>query len=403
MRKTTYLLVIAFMFSSSILLIGQSDEEIAIKLLTTKTQFEAGLGINLQFSTSNNSQPILYCSNSYGTILIEPSIENKTLNYKIPENIANRSGLVNWKLLADDNTLSGKFYINPKQAANTMETYIGPPSIEAGGLDYTMLVVIPTDIYGNALKDSTEVEVKHQFLSSEYRNMVRMHNLIAYKNLYSETKTGRMLVSSETLGKNSKEYVIDVQPAIPTNFNISFKQNHNYADGNQITTLLSSIIRDKNGNIVSDGTLVDFFITNSDKNILRTSAPTINGIAMAKTVHPDYEDIWNIKAYIEGMAESDIITINFEQIIKGYDVVFSNNNRTITVGPLQSFMGQMIPDGLQIKLHIYKDDTKIDMILKESFEGFTTFKLNPNEIPSDSYNMMIEVAKIEKTFKHVKL
>ncbi|AUP81508.1 hypothetical protein C1H87_02455 [Flavivirga eckloniae] len=392
------------MLASFITMVSQTSTDNTLKLLTTETQFEAGANIVLKFSSSNGATPLLYCSNSHGAFLIEPIVKNNTLHFEIPKNIANKTGLINWKLLADTEKLSGTFFINPKQYPNTMETYLGPPTIEAGGTDYTMLVVIPTDVYDNPLKDSTQVNVKHQFLTSEYQDIIYTDQLVAHINLHSEAKTGRMLISSETLDKNSKEYVINVLPAIPTNFNITYEQNHNYADGNQITTFLTSEIRDKNGNMVSDGTLVTFFITNKNKNILKTSAPTINGLATAKMVHPDYGDTWMVKAYIEGMAESNnTLSFDFKQIITDYKVVFSNNNRTIVVGPLQSFMEQMIPDGLQVKLHIYKDNTKVETILKESFEGFVTFKLDVNEIPSNTYKMVVETAKIEKTFENIKL
>ncbi len=403
MRKISYILSTAFLLISSVRLVGQEHDKTRAVLLTVKTQFEAGQDIVLKFSVANDSLPVLYCSNSYGMLLIDPALKNNILEYKIPDVMANRSGLVNWKLLNADKTLSGEFYINPKEHPETMETYLGPPTIEAGGRDYTMFVVIPTDIYGNALKDSTEVTVNHQFLASEYTNRVLTHDLIAYKNLYSYKKTGRMAIGSKTFETNSKEYIIDVLPAIPTDFKISYERNHNYADGNQVTSFFTSIIRDRNDNVVSDGTLVTFYITSKTRHILKTSAPTINGIAIAKMVHPDHGDTWTVQAFIEGMAESDTILFDFKQIITDYKVVFSNNNRTITVGPLQSFMDQMMPDGLQVKLYIYRDNTKLDMILKESFEGFVTYRLNSNEIPGGTYKMIIETARIEKIFENIKL
>jgi hypothetical protein len=335
--------------------------------------------------------------------LIVPSFNDSRLLYNIPLNICSKRGQVNWKLLNIDVSISGQFYIKAKEEVATIETYIGPPSIEAGGRDYTMLVVIPTDSLDNPLSENTLVTANHQFLDSEQSDQIFTKNLIAYKNLYSEEESGRMLVSSKSLGINSKEYTVNITPAIPTDFTILSKRPHNYADGNQITNFSTSVIKDEYNNVVSDGTYVSFFITNKKGNILNTSGTTIRGIAESKMIHPDFEDTWSIKAYITGMAESNTILLDYKQVIHDFEVAFSNNNRDIKVGPLQSFMGQMIPDGLQVEIQVYKEDTLLKSYIKSSFEGFTHLNLKPAIFENGSYKIVIQVAGIKKTFNNKEL
>ncbi len=373
------------------------------KLIATKNEFVAGDAIVLKFSTTGGLQPLLYASYSYGNTIIKPVTEVGMLNYNLPQTISSKSGVVNWKLLADNQTLSGKCHILPKTKAISMETYLGPPSIAAGRTDFSMLVVIPTDRFDNPLQDSTAVNVKHQFLNNEENNTVYIKNGISYKNIFSETKTGRMLISSECLGKNSKEFTLNVLPDLPTDFEIYFDRNHQYADGNQITSFTTSIIKDNYGNIVSDGTYAAFFISNKSKAILKTSGTTINGIASAKMIHPDHEDSWKVKAIIEGMAKSNTIELDYKPALLDFQVVFSEDNRTITIGPLKSFMNQMIPDGLEVSLSVFKNKTKHKTLLKSSFGGYATFKLNTNDFTNDIYNFKIETAGIEKPFKQIKL
>ncbi len=401
--KPTYLLIIALVFLSFTSSVDESIINDDIQLLTTETEFEAGSTIGLTFSTTNASKPNLYLSNSYGSTILKPHLENSILNYQLPKTFSNKTGMVNWKLLSDNTALSGKFNIHSKQDVSSMETYLGPPSIEAGETDYTMLVVIPTDIYDNPLKDSTAVSVKHQFLENESKDVIYMKNSISYKNIYSESKTGRILISSECLSKNSKEYDVNIMPAIPTDFTITYNRNHEYADGNQITSFSTSIIKDKYDNIVSDGTYVDFFITNASNHILKTSGITINGIAKAKMIHPDHKENWTVKAFIEGMSESDSISLIYKQAVLDFQVAFSEDNRTISVGPLKSFMNQMIPDGLEVKLHIYQNDKKTKTLFKSAFEGYTSFKLNSNIFPKNVYTFKIETAGIQKTYQNIKL
>lgn len=397
--KFTYLLISGLI---ALLSLPSNNNNEGVELLTQETTFEAGQSIILKFSGSSEETPSLYVSNSYGSTLIRPYLESGTLNYQIPKSISNKKGVVNWKLLAKI-SLSGSFNIITKQKTVSLETYLGPPSIQAGGTDYSMLVVIPTDSYDNPLADSTKVTVKHQFLDNQRNEDVLIKNRIAYKNIYSETKTGRILVSSECTGLNSKEYTVNVMPAIPTSFDISYQRNHNYADGNQITTFSTSIIKDKFGNMVSDGTYVEFFISNNSKHILKTFGTSINGIAHAKMIHPDHEDQWTVKAFVEGMAESNQIELVYNPIISDFNVVFSESNRTITVGSLKSFMNQMVPDGLEVSLSVYENDIKLKTLTKSSFEGYASFKLDNNNFPSKNYMFKIKTAGIEKTYPNIKL
>jgi len=401
--KPTYLFLISIWILSSFSSIIKDEQTAEIKLITTINEFEVGKSITLQFSTNENKRPMLYCSNSYGSTLVTPSFEEDILNFRIPQNISNKSGLVNWKLLTENNPLIGSFKINPKKNVVKMETYLGPPNLVAGIKDYTMLVVIPTDEFDNPVKDSTVVNVKHQFLSLETKEDVLTHNLFAYKNIYSKKENGRMIISSECLSTNSKEYTIDILPSNPINFSITSQRDHNYADGNQITTFSTSTILDDYGNIVSDGTFVEFYIVNKNNNILKLSGLTINGIASAKILNPDHEEQWQISAIINGIAQSNVITLKYMQAVKDYQVDFSKNNRIITVGHLKSFMNQTIPDGLLVTLSIYDAHNLVQEFIVTSDNGYANFVLNNNIFKNGSYNIIIKTAGITKSYKNKNL
>ena len=210
----TYLYLFGLILLSSFSNAQQNQTAIKVKLLTIQKDFEVGSSIVLNFSASDNEMPLLYCSNSYGSTLISPILKNNILEYFIPENITKKTGVVIWKVLENDSSLSGKLNIIPKAEVASMETYIGPPSIEAGGTDYTMLVVIPTDSLDNPVPTNTWVNAKHQFLTSEESDVIFTKNGIAYKNIFSKKESGRMLVSSESLGTNSKEFTININDAI---------------------------------------------------------------------------------------------------------------------------------------------------------------------------------------------
>lgn len=377
---------------------NSSDSKHDIELLTTQSSYVAGEEISLQFKGNANATTYLLCANSYGTIVVLPSIDNSITSFQLPQSFTNKSGTINWQLISDSFLKTGTLYINPQPKIKAIETYIGPPSIEAGATDYTMLVTIPTDHLDNPLADNTEVTVKYQFLDRNFKNNITMKNGIAYKNIYSEKEDGRIIISTECLDLNSKEYDVNVVPAIPTNFEIDYNRIHEYADGNQITTFSTSELKDRYGNTVSDGTFVNFYLTNSKGYKSSTSGLTINGIAKSKFLHPDHEENFEVKANVDGMAESNTITISYKKAIGDFEINFSEDKRTWTVGPIESFMNQRVPDGLNVTLRIFKNDTLDDTLIKETRNGFATFKLNKDRFPKGQYNFEFYAAGTTKSF-----
>ncbi|WP_434035540.1 hypothetical protein [Formosa sp. 4Alg 33] len=401
--KRTYIFFLGLILLSSFAVAQEHATDIAIHKITATTEYEVGTPVILEFTASAEKNPLLYCTSSFGSTLVSSTYNNNTLQYIIPENICNKIGVVNWTLVDGTHSISGHFNITPKAEVAKMETYIGPPSIEAGGTDYAMLVIIPTDSLDNPVPENTLVNTKYQFLDTEVQEPIFTKNIIAYKNIYSKKESGRLLVASESLGVNSKEFTLNVWAAIPTAFTISATRPHAYADGNQITTFSTSILKDMHGNVVSDGTFVTFFITNSAGNILKTIGNTISGVAHAKMIHPDFQDQWQIRATVDGMSESQLLTLDYKRVIEDFEVTFSNHNRDIVVGPLQSFMQQMIPDGLQVDLLIYKDNTFVHRVTKTSFNGYVNFHLKPAIYANQIYTFRVETAGIGKTFNDKKL
>ena len=381
----------------------ESSSVTSISLLSTKNEFVAGETIILEFTSKIKNNFQLYCANSYGSSVISSKILDHKITFEIPYFLSKKKGILSWTLINSEETISGNISIRSKIQPRTMETYLGPPSIEAGGIDYAMLVLIPSDSLDNPIRNNSKVIVKHQFLKSEKQDTIFTDKLITYKTFFSPLKSGRMIISSESFGLNSKESDVNIMPAIATNFKLFVRRNHDYADGNQITTFYTSVIKDKNNNIISDGSYIEFFITNKNNNILKTTGTTINGIAKAKIIHPDFEENWKIKAYFIGISESDILKIKYKKVIEDFNVTLLNKNRNIKIGPLKSFMNQMIPDGLSVKLSIYKNNILINELYKESNKGYSDFYLDPNIFENNTYKIIVTTAGIKKEFKKLNL
>lgn len=393
-----FLFFVQFAFSQT------AKEKPAYILDTKDTIFVAGTFKSLNFSTQETQIPSLYITNSFGSTLVKAQKVQQYVFYVIPNNISNKRGLVTWSLLENKNTiLSGKIHIISDTIVPKIETYVGPPTIQAGGRDFAMSVIIPTDTLDNPVMDHSKIQFKKQFLTEIDTTELTVKNLLAYQKIFSTNTVGRYLLSSNCYHKESTEQTLDVWAALPTDFTIASESNHNYADGNQICKIKSSVITDAYGNIVSDGTSVSFLIRDSNGDILNANGNTINGVATAKLVHPDHQQKWTIKSYVYGMAESNTIELNFEQVIHQFNVEFSKHNREITIGPLKSFMQQMIPDGLRVELEVKAKDKTYKHIVTTSKKGYASFVLDSENYKNETYDFIITTAGISKTFKNKRI
>lgn len=397
--KQIFLLSITIVFSA----FSQAQKTSPFQLLTQQQKYTAGDTIVLQFKTPKQKSLQLYVSNSYGTTVLQPEDNYDTTRFTIPQFLSIKKGICKWTLFDTNTKLSGTLDIQPKATPIDIETYLGPPSIEAGGTDFTMLVAIPTDDLDNPLKDSTSISIQKQFLADNKIDRIQTKNLIGYQRIFSPLQSGRVLLSSTANRLDSKEYDVNVMPAIAEKFTIFYDRIHEYADGNQITTFYTSVLRDKNNNVVSDGTFVDFYIENKEGKILKTSGTTIKGIAYAKILHPEEEDNWTVEAIVTGIAESNSIRLSYKKAVNDFNVTFSPNNRTLKIGPIKSFMNQIIPDGFTVSLKIIANNKVLQVIKKPSRAGFVFYELEKPVYKNGYYTFSIESAGIQKKFESKKI
>lgn len=397
----TLLLPLVLLLSIGFNDIFQKDMQPAAKLKTKQKVFLAGENVVLQFELDFSDPVELYVSSSYGQTVISST----TGDFTLPSFIISKTGDILYTLVLENNTLytgSIEIIANTSTAVQ-LESYVGPPSIIAGGEDYTMQVIVPTDIYDNPLPDSTLTVLKHQFLDNEKEKQVLTKDMISWSTIYSYQPSGRILISSVVEQTPSKEFSIEVFPSLAQDFKIFSQRKHTYADGNQVAEFRTSIVRDSYNNIISDGTIVHFLITNSIGNLLQTTGSTINGEAVGKMLHPDKADSWQVKAMIPGIAVSDTIQVDYKAVLEDFEIELNKNNREVIVGPLLSFMNQLIPDGALVKVNILQDDKLLETKIGYSNQGKVRFRFQESFFSSGIYTIEIEAFGIKKILKQIHL
>ncbi|MHA7056307.1 hypothetical protein ACWGOQ_0003750 [Aquimarina sp. M1] len=407
LRTYTYLLLLVILivgFTRSNPILKNIGKTTVVSLNNTNT-YIAGEEILLKFIAKASADISLIVKSSYGISILNAQVKEDTLVFKIPPFLSKKRGVINYKLVHNLQAIySESLYIKAsKVVKQPLESYLGPTSITAGGKDYGMFTLIPADEYDNPIQDSTLVTIKHQFLDLEKDSDLFIDDFIAWKNIYSYQKSGRILVSANTGNLASKEFTLDVFPSQAQDFELKVSKKHEYADGNQIVEFFTSEIKDEYGNTISDGRIVEFSILTNHNELLRVSGTTIKGVARGYMIHPAKASLWTAQAFIPEMAESDDLTLEFKPAIKDYTTAFTEGQRNIKVGAILSFMNQIVPDGAMISLDVYRDEMLIETFTKFSSKGFIEFHLSEDFFPNGEYTLEVTGMGITKKYDHIVL
>lgn len=357
----------------------------------------------IRFKTSNTAlenEVHLILSGTYGTIVLTPDTSSWETFFSIPPAFTQRAGVVHYFLVQKEQTIQeGTFTLLPNtQELGGVSTYLGPRSIMANERDYTMLVSIPTDKLDNMLPDSTAVHLKTQFKNVITTTNHKLGAGFVWKRIPAPLQTGRISTGSTIKDVSSSELVADIFPDLAQDFTITSTSNHNYADGNEIITFKTSQIKDIHGNTITDGTLVTFSITDSSGSYWQVNATTVNGFAFAKALHPQSPGDWTVRAAITGIAQSDILKVTFMPIIEKIPFTISKDNRNISVGPLTSYLGQLVQDGIEVSLSVNKFDYKTTQL---SQDGMVNFYISKEAYPDGPGRIILEALGSSSIIKAV--
>lgn len=389
MKQNVFLLLaIVFILFCGFTSLYNTPKKIEFTSLIQKS--EAGKSLSLNFDTPENCN--LFINHSYGKTILTGQRIGKKITFKIPDVYTKKTGNISWFLINQGKIIQkGNTEIYPSSISkNPLEAYLGPPSTLVGAPHFVMFVTIPADIYDNPMPENTNVVYQNQFLDKIENKTIRTKNLIAWHNIFAPTKSGKIFLSASTFSKSTKEFEAIIYPNVPTNFVINYTRPHSFADGNQITTLSTSTIKDKFGNIVSDATQVNFIITTSKGIQHSTQGITLNGVANTQILHPDHKEIYSIKAYVNGMAESNKISIAYKNITAVVPYSFTKN-RELTIGPIKSYMHQLVPDGITVIVKVYREDKLISEIKENTLKGIAHFNFPEEEFQADQYRFEISV------------
>ncbi len=287
--------------------------------------------------------------------------------------------------------------IRPGPPADPLTPLVGPRSVIADGEHQTMVLAVPFDSYGNPVADGTPVEFRilHPGGQLETHTISTTH-LLAWAWVTSSTSAGRAVVTASAEGAHGPDASYTEIPGWPAPFGLLAAADGVPADGRQLVTLRTEVIRDRFGNPMVDGTLVTLSVDTPDGATRLIPAYTIDGAAEAQLQAPDTPGDVVVRATLYGV-ESRPLTITFAPgpAVGSFPVGVQVNTRegvlTLTAGPLLGPLGQFVPDGTPVQFRLSAPDGGERLLEAKAERGCAVAELRLAGLPSGAYQAEVLV------------
>ena len=336
-----------------------------------KKRYHAGEDINfsgsLEIAGETNAQAFLVLHHSLYSNSHLLKIESGNFKYTVPGKENLLAGEVLCRLLYQGKILSEEsIFIYPLEAVDKMQNFNGPKSLFANDEDGSMNVSIPHDQYDNPLLPPSKVSYQASYNGeAEVGVQKDIDHLVAYQISKSKKRAGKYLIGSSVNDGNSQEQELIIGAVLPKDFSIALLNYYPFADSRQYIHLKTSVMKDVWGNIVADGTMIQFTIQEGRELVGVYQAFSIGGIANVYIENPSHAVQWNITASLHGQLKSNVISILFDRNVNDFPLKWDEVEKKLLIGPVVGVLGQLAPDGTEVKISNLKKDLEDFIFLEE--------------------------------------
>ena len=328
---------------------------------------------------------------SYGPKIYPIVIRSGLAHYTFTSKDTQQSGQVTLIAVAGDARGSADIVLQPGDPVEPVTPLIGGRSIIADGAHWSMVVGVPFDVFGNPVADGTPIRIQalHPGDHLEEKQVEVSHGL-GWMKVFSGTQAGRTIISIQAGGAHGPEGDLSEVPGWPVDFSINPPPAQLPADGRQLITLSTSILRDKYNNILPDGTLVTFQVESSlgDRRVIPTF--TIGGVAEAPLQAANQPEILNVWATLYGV-ESPHLQIGFTPgpAVGTFPLAASidaqNQSIILQAGPLLGALGQYVPDGTVVLFRLTDQTGQYEWLSGVASDGHAQAELRLSSLVAGNY------------------
>ncbi len=314
----------------------------------------AGEKSNVAVSINDPGEVKVLIRHSLGQTPIKPETGGNKIVFRLPPFLDERAGSYP-VLLFRGNLPIGDFNlrIEPAASRERLEVYAGPKKIIVGGVESSMLVASSLDTYGNVRPDT--ITFHYSIHENSVQTLRPIHHLASFHSIYTGTISGNGDVSVTSGNLYHPGIGLFEAPGFPSELRLQYSRDHEYADPGSRVEINASPMTDRFGNIIVDGTLVEFIIRDKiSENLSKAYGSTIEGIARVILPAPNHKTTWQINARILGEFMGSL-EIPFRQSIREFDIDFDTETSSLSAGPFVNHNDQYIADGILMDMTFIKE------------------------------------------------
>lgn len=312
--------------------------------------YQAGDKIKFKLTTENlkDEDILIVWDSKFGEKYFDKTIFSEEVLFSFPDSLSIYSGFATIKVIHCDKILCQKStYVESLHPVGTIESYIGPKTLAIDQNMQSMMCLIPTDKFGNALEDTQKVtfntKYRKQSTQTETKNI---DNLLTYIKIENNKQVGKVLLGAKCVDSYIDEQEIAIVQGPMQEVKINIVEMHPYGDDRQLVHLNTDVIHDLKGNIIADGSSVIFVVHENDKIKAQYQAYTVSGIASVFIENPKNAAKWTVS--VSGAAKGNEVHLNFQDNIESIPLRIEKNY--LVIGPVIGSLDQYIPDGTQVAI-----------------------------------------------------
>ena len=328
------------------------NENISLKIEALSKTINAGEQARIKISSRglNNKNIFIFWETVLGERLFNHKMSLDQMLFSFPEDLCQRSGKVKVKACYDNRILDEtSFEILPLQADHKMEAFIGPKSI---GVDHNinaMMVCYAEDRFGNSIKEGSSFTFQYQsYGEAAQLYETRSKHMLAYKFFDHPKKPRKILIGANSGQANIMEQELNFFNGPPENVKFELIDYYPFADDRHLIHLRSLPVKDMYGNLVADGTMLEFIVKENEQLVGAYKAYTISGLANVFIKNPNHPTTYSISTN-QSSAEA-IMTLQFEETISSCPL--KKENGYLIIGPVIAHLDQFVSDGTNIEVTI---------------------------------------------------
>lgn len=269
---------------------------------------------------------------------------------------------------------------------------VAPKTTVAGSNETSMGIVVPFDRFGNLVRSGTPLTFTVRRPDETRAKLPAIiQNGVGWREIGSGRVAGDTAVTAAVGAAAGVGARLREVPNTAVRVALVEMEEVFSADSRTLVPLQTEPLRDRFGNLLSDGTLVEFIVAGQDGTAYLTGI-IINGVAQTTLQAPLEPQTMRVTARV-GDVESAPLLLEFVQFVEPFVVTLradvDQNALFVESGTLES--GAIVPDGSVGRILLARDGVLVRDFSAETQLGRIHETIYLSELSSGSYTVFLTV------------